>query len=159
MWETWIWSLGWEEPLKEGMETHSSIPAWRIPIDMKSVRNHWEAYMCASRLMSRKWLYRSGMYSWNSRLISFMHICSCLTLTQEAHKSANNRSKMSYICVFIKTEKVLRRTLIIWYETGTGLSFSVHKAALKRNPHLVTSIWKDSFSKLWNVWQSLFHFC
>ena len=24
-------SLGWEDPLEEGMATHSSIPAWRIP--------------------------------------------------------------------------------------------------------------------------------
>ena len=24
--ETWVWSLGWEDPLKEGMATHSSIP-------------------------------------------------------------------------------------------------------------------------------------
>ena len=28
--ETWVWSLGWEDPLKEGMATHSSILAWRI---------------------------------------------------------------------------------------------------------------------------------
>ena len=31
MWETWVRSLGWEYPLEEGMATHSSIPAWRIP--------------------------------------------------------------------------------------------------------------------------------
>ena len=31
MWETWIRSLGWEDPLEEGMATHSSILAWRIP--------------------------------------------------------------------------------------------------------------------------------
>ena len=29
--ETWILSLGWEDPLAEGMATHSSILAWRIP--------------------------------------------------------------------------------------------------------------------------------
>ena len=29
--ETWMQSLGWEDPLEEGMATHSSIPAWRIP--------------------------------------------------------------------------------------------------------------------------------
>ena len=29
--ETWIRSLGWEDPLEEGMATHSSILAWRIP--------------------------------------------------------------------------------------------------------------------------------
>ena len=31
MWETWVRSLGWEDPLEEGMATDSSILAWRIP--------------------------------------------------------------------------------------------------------------------------------
>ena len=29
--ETWVLSLGWEDPLEKGMATHSSILAWRIP--------------------------------------------------------------------------------------------------------------------------------
>ena len=29
--EMWVWSPGWEDPLEEGMATHSSILAWRIP--------------------------------------------------------------------------------------------------------------------------------
>ena len=31
MWETWVWSLGWEDPLEKGKATHCSILAWRIP--------------------------------------------------------------------------------------------------------------------------------
>ena len=31
MQKTWDRSLGWEDPLEEGMATHSSILAWRIP--------------------------------------------------------------------------------------------------------------------------------
>ena len=31
IWETWVLSLGWEDPLEEGMATHSSILTWRIP--------------------------------------------------------------------------------------------------------------------------------
>ena len=31
IWETWVWSLGWEDLLEKEMATHSSIPAWRIP--------------------------------------------------------------------------------------------------------------------------------
>ena len=34
--ETWVRSLGWEEPLEKGKATHSSILAWRIP---------WTLYM------------------------------------------------------------------------------------------------------------------
>ena len=33
MQETWVPSLGWEDPLEEGMTTHSNILAWRIPMD------------------------------------------------------------------------------------------------------------------------------
>ena len=39
MQETWARFLGWEDPLEEGMATHSSILAWRIPID----RGAWQA--------------------------------------------------------------------------------------------------------------------
>ena len=31
MQETWVRSLGWEDPLQKGMATHSSILAWRTP--------------------------------------------------------------------------------------------------------------------------------
>ena len=31
MWETCVWSLGWENPLEKGKGTHTSILAWRIP--------------------------------------------------------------------------------------------------------------------------------
>ena len=39
VWETPDQSLGWEDPLEEGMATHSSILAWRIPMD----RGAWHA--------------------------------------------------------------------------------------------------------------------
>ena len=39
MQETWVQSLGWEDPLEEGLATHSSILAWRIPMD----RGAWQA--------------------------------------------------------------------------------------------------------------------
>ena len=35
-WETWVQSLGWEDPLEEGMATHSSILARRIPMDREA---------------------------------------------------------------------------------------------------------------------------
>ena len=33
MQETWVRSLGWEDPLEKGMATRSSVLAWRIPMD------------------------------------------------------------------------------------------------------------------------------
>ena len=39
MWETQVQSLGWKDPLEEGMAAHSSILAWRILMD----RGAWQA--------------------------------------------------------------------------------------------------------------------
>ena len=42
MWETWIQSLDWEDPLEKGKATHSSVLAWRIPwtfVDSHRVRH------------------------------------------------------------------------------------------------------------------------
>ena len=39
MWETWVPSLGWKDPLKKGMTTHSSILALRSPM----ARGVWQA--------------------------------------------------------------------------------------------------------------------
>ena len=38
--ETWVRSLGCEDPLEKGMATHSSILAWRIPWTVQSIRWH-----------------------------------------------------------------------------------------------------------------------
>ena len=39
MWETWVQSLGWEDPVEEGMSTNSSVLAWRILMD----KGTWQA--------------------------------------------------------------------------------------------------------------------
>ena len=36
--ETWVQTLGWEDPLEKGKATHSSILAWRIPWPEESGR-------------------------------------------------------------------------------------------------------------------------
>ena len=39
MQQTWVQSLGWEDPLEKDRETHSTILAWRIPMN----RGAWQA--------------------------------------------------------------------------------------------------------------------
>ena len=71
MWETWVRSLGWEDPLEEGMATHSSTLAWRTPwteepgglqsmgsIYIQSIVS--AAEHCAGQIMKPK------CWSWNS---------------------------------------------------------------------------------------------
>ena len=48
--ESWVRSLGWEDPLEEGMAAHSSILAWRIPwieapAGLQSIGSHKESDM------------------------------------------------------------------------------------------------------------------
>ena len=50
MWETWIWSLGWEDPLEEGMATHPSIlglPLWL---------SWWRIHLQCRRPQFNSWL-------------------------------------------------------------------------------------------------------
>ena len=66
MQETWIQSLGQEDPQEKGMATHSSILAWRIPwteelgglqpIGLQRIRHNWTTYMA-----HWKSLMRSGL--------------------------------------------------------------------------------------------------
>ena len=41
--ETWVQSLGWEDPLEESVATYASIIAWRIPMDREAwwATVHW----------------------------------------------------------------------------------------------------------------------
>ena len=59
MWETWVRSLGWEDPLEECMATQSSILAWRVPMD----RGVWHATTVHGVTKSQIWLsdYQSMM--------------------------------------------------------------------------------------------------
>ena len=49
MWETWVRFLDWEDPLEEGMATHSSTLAWRIPMD----RVWWATVLGVTKSHSR----------------------------------------------------------------------------------------------------------
>ena len=90
MWETWVLSLGWEDPLEEGMATHSSILAWRIPwteepgrlqsIGSHRVRHNWSDLACWTILS-----FKPGCAFWGSGYFCFLNIPSqglawCLSL-------------------------------------------------------------------------------
>ena len=61
--ETWVWSLGWEDPMEEDMATHSSILAWRIP---------W------TEEIGRLWSTGSQKsWPWLKQLRKHIHMSSC----------------------------------------------------------------------------------
>ena len=69
-WETWVRSLGWEDPLEKGTATHSSILAWKIPWTIQSmgsqrVEHYWVTFTFTSlsqwRLRHREQTYEHGV--------------------------------------------------------------------------------------------------
>ena len=57
MQETWVRSLGWEDPLEKGKATHSSILAWRIPWTVvHGVAKSWTQLSDFHFLVIQKWI-------------------------------------------------------------------------------------------------------
>ena len=91
IWGTWVPSLGGEDPLEEGMATHSSILAWRIPwtretgglqsMGLQRVRQGWAmdifTFPCAHE--SEEWASWKQVISWLSRAI----VCTSLKESRE----------------------------------------------------------------------------
>ena len=71
MQETWVQSLGWEDLLEEGMATHSSIPAWRSPMD----RGAWRA---AFHGVTKSWTRLSTANTFSVQFSSVTQSCPTL---------------------------------------------------------------------------------
>ena len=66
--ETWVRSLSWEDPVKEGMATHSSTFAWRIPVN----RGPWQAAVYGvAELDMTEWLSTVQDVWLQSRLVMY----------------------------------------------------------------------------------------
>ena len=62
--KTQVWSLGWEDPLEQGIATHSSIFAWKIPqtkepgwlqsIGSQRVGHDWETFIIHGQIIKKK---------------------------------------------------------------------------------------------------------
>ena len=69
MWKTWVQSLGWEDPLEKGKDTHSSTLAWRIPWTVQSVGSR-ELDTTEPCSLSLLFIYQDDLFAW----IHFYHI-------------------------------------------------------------------------------------
>ena len=83
MWETCVWSLGWEEPLEKGTATHSNILVWRIPwkeetgrlypMGLQRVRHHWVTFTCVHICVSL--FFQSCIYFSCFQSYCYMQCC------------------------------------------------------------------------------------
>ena len=66
MQKTWVQSLGWEEPLEQGMTTYSSILAWRIPVDREAWWDTGVTELDATERLTQhtQSMYRAWVFTW-----------------------------------------------------------------------------------------------
>ena len=80
--ETWVRPLDWEDPLEEGMATHSSTVAWRIPMD----REAW-------------WTTVPGIAKSQTQLSAMQaHAHLCARVRTHTHKHAYTARKSKVLC-------------------------------------------------------------
>ena len=132
MWETWVRSLGWEDPLEEGMATHFSVLAWRIPygeepgglqsMGSQRVRHNWAIKNSAAQTMGIRLKDQSQPFSRTkmkflcSTVNTSQHRNDCLTLTvlepENISSSTTLRKLKSYTHLRERLPRtVMRRTL------------------------------------------------
>ena len=71
---TWVWSLGWENPLEKGMATHFSVLAWRIPWTEEPVAHVGYSPWGHKELDTTEWLthtYIINSFAYNSMAVIY----------------------------------------------------------------------------------------
>ena len=76
MQETWVWSLGGEDPLEKGKATHYSILAWRIPWTVYSmgsqrVGHDWTTFTSLRTLLEEGWEHNECLHSTTGDVLIF----------------------------------------------------------------------------------------
>jgi len=110
MWETWVPSLGWEDPLEKGKVTDSSILAWRIPWTVQSmgsqrVGHDWATFtftfcILLSFAISIGWEFAKSLspFSFNNSSLNFF-LSSCILLSLAKRNQALPRE--FWLCIYI----------------------------------------------------------
>ena len=121
MWETWVRSLGWEDPLEEGMATHSSILAWRIPMD----RGAWWATVrgvTKSQTWLNNWARTRAHHNKppNTQVVLDLNIkisgCFKIHLSQQWYFVTNNYHNSYYSWKQLNVFQVITKHLWTSYE-------------------------------------------
>ena len=89
MWETWVWSLGRKDPLEECMVTHSSILAWRIPMD----RGAWRATVHGVARVKHDWAtkHSTDISEWAKYVKKFVFYMNAHQRVTSAEECINNQ--------------------------------------------------------------------
>ena len=145
MWETWVQSLGWEDPLEKGKATHSSILAWRNPwtvwsMGSQRVRHSWVTFpflckTCQATGESTPGLFFSNDYMRYSTMIMIMTpILQMRTLglrdvhqLAQSHQRRHWKSQNSTKGCDVRSSSFFRAPVCLLLERGEMLK-GLHKS-------------------------------
>ena len=100
MQETWVRSLGWEEPLEKGKATHPNILAWRIS---------WAAWSMGLQRVRHGWVIFTFIhlyiYSWKKNVCSFKY-------------------NLQFVCSLVQEDKFqyIKLSVMLWTPSSYGFS-------------------------------------
>ena len=138
MQEMWVWSLGQEDPLEKGIATHSSILAWRTPMD----RGVWRAIVHGVAESLTRLSTSSLCYGLKLERLTEIHskIIICLY-----HLSAPLRENSCFIPISVSMRSAAR-TLERWMKlrglkSSTGLESNLTEQSTWKKHGFSHSIW------------------
>ena len=99
--ETWVWSLGQEDPLEKEMATHSSILAWKIP---------WTEEPGGLQSTGSQWVG----HNWVTSLSFFLHR-ELPDVQAGVRKGRGTRDQIANICWIIEKARVPEKHLFLLY--------------------------------------------
>ena len=117
MWETWVQSLGCEDPLEKGKATHSSVLAWGIPGTVQStgslrVRNNWAPFTLLMRNLPKE--------------ITILHDEKIFRISQSQAMTVYMKPRHTHLCYL----------LLFWNGQGYQVNYFLH---LKKHDLLLNS--------------------
>ena len=93
VWETWVGSLGREDPLEKEMATHSRIIAWRVPWTEEPDR--YRPWGCKSRTWLSYWISTTSIFS--ILLLPWLHSCRSPQTAKLGPALYSNLSQLSVL--------------------------------------------------------------
>ena len=102
MWDTWVQSLSWEDPLEKRKAIHSSVQTWRIPWGHKRVGHDWATFTFTQVAGLHSW-HSGKESSWECRGWEFDpwvgKILFTYTYTHTHTHTHTPPTKLPYLCV------------------------------------------------------------
>ena len=117
MWETWVRSLGREDPLEKEMPTHSSTLAWKIP---------WTEEPCrlqsvgSQRVRPTEWLHFFFRWSWWSSLVPLVWPQVTISSDTDIFCLLGFNKHILITRIFLEKEMATHSSVLAWRIPGTA---------------------------------------